>query len=77
MMDRIRKALNNIDPLVMVGAGITLLTLGLNGFSETLRALKEQAEDTIASLAEAAMTGAAPVALSVNSQEPATEDETV
>lgn len=76
MMDRIRKALNNIDPLVMVGAGITLLTLGLNGFSETLRALKEQAEDTIASLAEAGM--AAPTPLSVNSQEPTSAvDETV
>lgn len=76
MMDRIRQALNNIDPLVMVGAGITLLTLGLNGFSETLRVLKEQAEETMASLAEAATMNPT-LPFSDNSQSPVREDENV
>lgn len=57
MLNRLKGMLSNIDPLVAVGLGIGLLTFGLNSFADTLRALQEQAESTMASLTEASMMG--------------------
>jgi hypothetical protein len=54
MMNRLKNALANVDPLVMIGAGIMLLSVGLNGFAETLRQLQSDAEETMATLSQAA-----------------------
>lgn len=54
MMNRLKNALANVDPLVMIGAGIMLLSVGLNGFAETLRQLQSDAEETMATLTQAA-----------------------
>lgn len=53
MIQRLRNMVKTVDPLVMVGLGIGLITMGLQGFADSLAAMKDMAEDTMRIMAEA------------------------
>lgn len=50
MLAKLRTYLESINPAGLVALGVAILTIGLNGFADTLTEIQSRAEETLASL---------------------------